>query len=387
MKSSFRLFRIFGIDIGIHYTWIFIFVFFSWSLAVGYFPQVNPNWSTATYWITGIIAALMLFVSVLLHELAHSLVARRRGMPVNSIVLFILGGVSNLEEEPDKPSAEFTMAIVGPVTSIVLAAVFWGIACAVAGSLLGFNDIINGNNLNTPVGAVIGYLAFINLFLGIFNLIPGFPLDGGRVLRSIIWDSTGNLVRATNIASITGQFIGWAMIGVGIYLIFTVSFITGLWLVFIGWFLNSSADASRKEVSLRERLSHVKVGDVINPAPEVVGPKTTVSELVRDIFGKKHGRAVPVCDGEKLIGIVTISDIRKVSQAAWGTTTVENIMTRDPLYTVSPSDNVTTAFKLLAKQNINQVLVVRDGKCAGILSRADIINHLQFTQELGLDRR
>lgn len=374
MKSSFRLFRVFGIDIGIHYTWIFIFVFFSWSLAVSYFPSVNANWSTATYWITGIIAALMLFVSVLLHELAHSLVARRRGMPVNSIVLFILGGVSNLEEEPDRPSAEFAMAIVGPGTSFVLALVFFGLSYLPA----------DGTG---PAAAVLSYLALINALLGAFNLLPGFPLDGGRVLRSIIWGSTGNLVKATNIAGIVGQVIGWLMIGTGIYLIFSVSFISGLWLAFIGWFLNSSADASRKEISLRERLSVIKVSEIIDSVPQVISPDTRISELVRDIFGKKHGRAVPVCDGEKLVGIVTITDVREVRHSEWDNTTVEKIMTRDPLYTVSPADNVNTAFRILAKQNINQVVVVEDGKCAGLLSRADIISHLQFVQELGTDRR
>jgi Zn-dependent protease/CBS domain-containing protein len=374
MKSSFRLFRIFGIDIGIHFTWIFIFLFFSWSLAQGYFPQAYPSWSTAVYWVSGVIASLFLFVSVLLHEMAHSLVARRRGIPVNSITLFILGGVSNLEEEPQKPQAEFAMAIVGPATSLVLAAVLWGI------TWIPHADA-------SPVYAVIEYLALINLLLGLFNLLPGFPLDGGRVLRSIIWGSTGNLIKATNIAGIVGQVMGWAMIAAGVILAFTVSIFTGLWIAFIGWFLNSSADASRKEVTLRERLSHVKVRDIISPDIEVIGPKSTIAQLVNDIFAKKHGRAVPVCQDDKLIGIVTITDVREVSQAEWDQTTVEKIMTREPLYKVSPDDNVNTAFKMLALNNINQVLVESNGQCAGILSRADIINHLRFTQELGMDNR
>jgi Zn-dependent protease len=191
MKSTFRLFRIFGIDIGIHFTWIFIFVFFSWSLADLYFPEAYPGWSTAMYWIIGIVGSLMIFVSVLLHELAHSLVARRRGMTVNSITLFILGGVSNLEDEPNKPSSEFAMAIVGPATSFVLALIFFGLSFI-------------PQDANGPAAALLAYLALINGLLGAFNLIPGFPLDGGRVLRSIIWGSTGNLQKATNIAGIIG---------------------------------------------------------------------------------------------------------------------------------------------------------------------------------------
>lgn len=368
------MFRIAGIDIGIHYTWIFIFIFFSWSLAQGYFPLQYPGWSTSVYWIMGIIASLMIFVSVLLHELAHSLVARRRGIAVNSITLFILGGVSNLEDEPSKPSSEFAMAIVGPLTSFFLALIFFGLSYI-------------PQSAGSPGAAMLSYLALINLFLGAFNLIPGFPLDGGRVLRSIIWGSTGNLVKATNIAGIVGQIFGWTLIGVGLFFIVWIgSLFTGLWLAFIGWFLNSSADASRKEVALRERLSLVKVREVVNPDPEIISPQITVDEMVRNVFNMRHGRAVPVCRDSKLVGIVTITDVKKIPQERWPVTSVEQIMSRDPLYTVSPEDNVNTAMKLLMQHDINQVLVKQDEKCAGLLSRADIINHLQFTRELGLRR-
>jgi Zn-dependent protease/CBS domain-containing protein len=373
MKSSFRLFHIAGIDIGIHYTWIFIFIFFSVSLAQWYFPDVYPGWTTTVYWIMGIIASLMVFVSVLIHELAHSLVAKRRGIPVNSITLFILGGVSNLEDEPGKPSSEFAMAIVGPLASFFLALIFFGLSYI-------------PQSAGSPGAAMLSYLAWINLILGLFNLIPGFPLDGGRVLRSIIWGSTGDLVKATNIAGIVGQIFGWILIATGFFLIFWVGLFTGLWLAFIGWFLNSSADASRKEVALRERLSLVKVREIVNPNPETISPQLTVDEMVRNIFNMRHGRAVPVCQNEKLVGIVTITDIKKIPQEKWAVTPVEQIMTRDPLYTVSPEDNVNTAMKLLAQHDINQVLVKQNEKCAGLLSRADIINHLQFTQELGLRR-
>jgi Zn-dependent protease/CBS domain-containing protein len=371
MKSTFRLFRIFGIEIGIHYTWLFIFVFFSWTLAQLYFPQQYPGWSTTAYWVTGIIAALLIFVSVLLHELAHSLVAKRRGMAVKSITLFILGGVSNLEDEPEKPGVEFTMAIVGPVTSLVLAVIFWGLARLTP-------------NPGTPVGAILSYMAIINLFLGIFNLLPGFPLDGGRVLRSIIWSSTNSLIRATNIATRIGQFFGWALIGVGIFLMISVSFFNGLWVAFIGWFLNSSADASRKEVTLRERLSHIKVKELKNLSAETIDPKTTVAEMVENIFTKRHGRAVPVCQEGKLAGIVTITDVKKIPQPRWAETPVEQIMTRDALYAVSPEDNLYTVMRLIAEHDINQVLVKRQEQCAGLLSRADIIHYLQVTRELGL---
>ncbi|MFW6151149.1 MAG: site-2 protease family protein, partial [Chloroflexota bacterium] len=196
MKSSIRLGRIAGIEIGIHYTWIFIFILVSWSLAQGFFPQYYPGWDQVTYWLTGVIAALLLFVSVLLHELAHSLVAQARGMKVQSITLFIFGGVSNIEEEAEQPRIEFAMAIVGPVTSLALAGMFWAL-------------LQTAGDRQSPLAATLGYLALINVILGVFNLLPAFPLDGGRVLRSILWGRTGSLSRATNTAATVGRLFGW----------------------------------------------------------------------------------------------------------------------------------------------------------------------------------
>ncbi len=383
MKSTFKLFRIFGIEVGFHYTWIFILVFFSWSLAQ-FFGVAHPEWSTATAWITGIVTSLLIFVSVLLHELAHSLVARSRGLPVHSITLFILGGVSNLEEEPKSASIEFSMAIVGPATSIAIGAICWVIASIYAGGTLNYTQI-TGSILKTPVMAAIGYLAIINVFLGIFNLLPGFPLDGGRVLRSIVWQSTGNLIRATNVAAGVGQIFGWLMIAAGVVVAFTGNFFSGIWIAFIGWFLNASADASRKEITMRERLSHVRVQQVIAET-QTISPDTRVSELVENIFTSKHGRAVPVCDHDRLVGIVTVTDVRKVPQERWAMTPVSEIMTTDPLYTVERTDTLNKVLDLIAHHDINQV-IVRDGEgCAGLLSRADIIRYLQFSRELNIRR-
>jgi len=373
MKSSLRLVRIAGIDIGVHYTWILIFVLVSWSLAQGYFPQVYPGWETATYWITAVVAALLLFVSVLVHELAHSLVARARGMVVSSITLFIFGGVSNLEEEPEKPKTEFAMSIVGPLTSLALAAVFWGLVQLVQDG-------------RSPLAAMLTYLALINAVLAAFNLLPGFPLDGGRVLRSVLWATTGSLVRATNIAATVGRLFGWALIAYGVFELFAGNLLGGIWIAFIGWFLSNAADASRQEITLRERLSGVTVRDAMNTEPTVIGPDTTVAELVRNVFQRHHGRAVPVCRDGRLLGIVTVTDVRDLPQAKWPDTTVDKIMTREPLYTVSPEEDLSTALRLIAGRDINQVLVTQNGGCAGMISRADIIGHLQLSEELGLKR-
>jgi Zn-dependent protease/CBS domain-containing protein len=388
MKSSWRLFRIAGIDIGVHYTWLFIFILISWSLAVGLFPQQLPGWSTATYWVMGITTALALFISVLLHELAHSLVAQSRGMKVSSITLFIFGGVSNLEDEPAKPRIEFTMAIVGPLTSLVLGGIFWGLAMILSGTSVSFIDLINGAKFSSPLASVIGYLGWINISLAVFNMIPGFPLDGGRVLRSILWGSSGNLVKATNTAAMVGRLFGWAFIIFGVFWIFRMGdWLGGIWIAFIGWFLNSAADASRKELTLREHLSGIKVKDVMNNQPGSVSPETTVEQVVSNIFQRLHGRAVPVCRNDKLLGIITIDDVKKLSREQWLATPVEKIMTREPLYTVSPEDGLDGAFKMIAQHAINQVLVTLDGKCIGMLSRADIIAHLQLSQELGVAKK
>lgn len=374
MKSSLRLFRVAGIDIGIHYTWIFIFLLISWSLAQGFFPQQYPGWGTATYWITGILAGLVLFASVLLHELAHSLVARARGMSVDSITLFIFGGVSNLEEEPEKPKIEFVMAIVGPLTSLALSGVFWGLTQLVP-------------EQDSPMAAMFGYLALINLILAIFNLLPGFPLDGGRVLRSIIWGATGSLRKATNIAATSGRIFGWGLIALGLFQLLGGNFLGGLWIAFIGWFLSGAADASRRDLTLREYLGGVKVKEVMSPVTETIGPDVLVDEVVWDIFSKQHGRALPVCQDGKLVGIITISDIKELPRGKWAETRVGQIMTREPLYAVSPEDNLQTAMKLIAQHDINQVLINQQGQCAGLLSRADIIRHLQFSRELGVERQ
>jgi Zn-dependent protease/CBS domain-containing protein len=374
MKSSLRLFRIAGIDIGIHYTWILIFVLLSWSLAQGFFPQLYPGWDTITYWITGVVAALLLFVSVLIHELAHSLVARARGMTVNSITLFIFGGVSNLEEEPEKPKVELAMSIVGPLASLVLAGIFWGLV-----QLVG--------DRQSPVAATLTYLALINAVLAGFNLLPGFPLDGGRVLRSLIWYRTGSLVRATNIAATVGRFMGWGLIAFGLFQVIAGNFIGGVWFAFIGWFLSSSADASRREITLREELSGVRVKEVMTTDATEIGPDTSVGELVGNVLRKQHGRAVPVCQNGRVLGIVTVTDVKELPQEKWGETAVREIMTHEPLYSVTPEDDLNTALRLIAKHDINQLLVLQHDKCAGLLSRSDILAHLHLSQELGLKQR
>lgn len=369
MKGSFHLIKLAGIDVGLHYTWLIIFALITWSLATGFFPQVYPGWDTATYWITGGLASVLLFVSVLIHEIAHSLMARSKGMTVTSITLFIFGGVSNLEEEPPKASTEFLMSVVGPLSSLVLAGVFWALLLAVPSP-------------RSPLGALLTYLALINAILAAFNLLPAFPLDGGRVFRSILWGSTGNLMKATNIAATVGKAFGWALIAAGVVQLFGGNVLGGIWLGFIGWFLGGAADASRRETTVRHQLANAKVKDAMSAEPALIDPNMPVSELVLNIFRRRYGRAVPVCEDGQLSGIVTLTDVRGLPPEQWEHTPVRNILTKGPLHYVRPDDDLTTALDLITKYDVNQVLVLREGQCAGVVSRADILDYLSLKREL-----
>ena len=331
-----------------------------------------PGWSTFVYWIVGIVAALLLFISVLVHELSHSFVAKGRGLPVQGITLFIFGGVSNLRGEARRAWDEFAIAIVGPLTSAVLAGAFWGLTFLVT-------------DPSSPLAAFLSYLAIINGLVAAFNLLPGFPLDGGRVLRSILWGGTGSLVKATNIAAMVGRILGWALIGWGVFRILQGDLLGGLWTAFIGWFLSSIADASRKEVVAQEIFQGVRVGDVMDPEPEAVSPGMTADEIVTECFLRRGRRAVPVCDESGLIGIVSLSDIKEIPQERWGSTTAGEVMTREPLHRVSPANDLTQAMNLMNEHDINQVLVTEDGQLKGMLNRAHIMRYLRRIEELGIE--
>ncbi len=371
MRGSVRLGRIAGIEIGIHYTWLLAFILFAWFAAQGFFAQQYPGWSQTTYWTMGVISSLLLFAAVLVHELAHSLVANARGMRVASITLFIFGGVSNLSSEANKPRTEFAMSIVGPLASLAIAAICWGLLQTL-------------EPRTSPLAAMLVYLTYINASLGAFNLLPGFPLDGGRVLRSIIWGITGSLAKATNIATIGGRAFAWLFIGYGVFEILTGNFLGGLWIAFIGWFLNNAADASRREVTLQEQCRGVRGREVMDSNPATVSPQTSVSDVVREVFLQGARRAAAVSQNDHVIGIVTLNDVKHLPQPKWAETPVSEIMTREPLYTVDVDDDLNSAFKLLAQHSLNQVLVLHERRLAGVLSRADLIRYLQLSQELGL---
>ncbi len=374
MPGSIRIFRIAGIDIYINFSWIIILVFLTFSLATGWFATLYPGWATATYWVVSLIAALLLFVSVLLHELAHSFVARARGLPVKSIVLFIFGGVSNIEREPGSSGVEFQMAFVGPLTSLVIGVVCYLLLLVMRGS-------------NSPVAAILGYLAVTNILLGIFNLIPGFPLDGGRVLRSIVWRISGNLVTATRVATIVGQIIAYLFILIGIFFFFTGNLLDGIWLGFIGWFLLSSAQTAGTQTIVKTSFQGVMVSQIMNSSPMTVPANISLQRLVHEYFIPQGLRSALVMQGDQLAGLVTLSDIRHVSQDQWPQTPVGYIMIPlERLHTVTPDQQLNDVLPLMTGRDVNQLPVVQDGRLVGILSRDAIMRFLEVRRDQHLDR-
>jgi Zn-dependent protease/predicted transcriptional regulator len=374
MAGSIRIFRIAGIDIYINFSWIIILVFLTFSLATGWFATLYPGWSQATYWVVSLIAALLLFVSVLLHELAHSFVARARGLPVKSIVLFIFGGVSNIEREPGSPGVEFQMAFVGPLTSLVIGVVCYLLLLALRGS-------------NSPVAAILGYLAVTNILLGVFNLIPGFPLDGGRVLRSIVWRISGNLRTATRVATVVGQIIAYLFILIGIFFFFTGNLLDGIWLGFIGWFLLSSAQSAGTQTILQTSFQGVTVSQIMNSTPMTVPANISLQRLVHEYFIPQGLRSAPVMQGDQLAGLVTLSDIRHVPQDQWPQTPVGYIMIPlERLHTVTPDQQLNDVLPLMTGRDVNQLPVVQDGRLVGILSRDAIMRFLEVRRDQHLDR-
>jgi Zn-dependent protease/CBS domain-containing protein len=387
MKSSLKLFQIFGIDIRVDWSWIFIFLLVDWNLSAGVFPQIHPDWSQGLNWALGTIAALLFFASVLAHELAHSLVAKAKGLPVKDITLFLLGGVSNIEHEPESPGTELLMAIVGPLTSIALGLIFVFAAGAKANIFTGPAEALAHIG---PGGTLLLWLGPINILVGVFNLIPGFPLDGGRVLRAILWGITHNLRKATRIASWVGQTIAWIFIVAGMSMVFGLNvplfgtgLVSGLWLAFIGWFLHNAAISSYQQVQLRDILDGVPVSRLMRQDIHTVPPGLSVADLVNDRFVGTDERAFPVMDGGNLLGLVCLEDVRKARQQDWDKTTVREIMTPAAnLVILSPEENASDAFGKLASKDVRQLPVVQNGQLMGLLRRRDILKYLQLHSQL-----
>ena len=364
--------RIAGIEIHIDPSWLVIFGLVLWSMSAVYLPSQVPGAAVPATWLAGLCATALFFASLVVHELAHAVVARHEGIPVGDITLFLFGGVSRIEQEPANPRVELQVAVVGPLTSFALAALFGLAARALR------------TDSPTLRVAVLSYLGWINAALAVFNLIPGLPLDGGRVLRAIAWWRTGSLRRATKLAANLGRGFALGLMGLGVLQIFAGSLVGGLWLVFIGLFLRSVAGAGYQELLLRSALEGVDVEEVMVRAAVCVAPDLSLRELVDEHLLRDGMRSYPVCDGDDVLGVVSLSQLAAVPHAELEKQRVRDVMTPvAPELCVEPTDSFLSALRKLAVGPHRLLLVMRDGHLAGILTRGSVQRVLEVRRALG----
>ncbi|HQI00225.1 MAG TPA: site-2 protease family protein [Deltaproteobacteria bacterium] len=368
-----RIFKLFGFSVFIDLSWIIIAVLVTWSLAQGYFPYFNPGLSAGAYWVMGVVGALGLFLSVIFHEMSHSLVARRFGLPMRGITLFIFGGVSEMTEEPRNPKTEFSMAIAGPVSSIVIGFLFYGLYRA--GLQLAWSE---------QVWAVLSYLAFINFALAVFNLIPAYPLDGGRVLRSGLWSWKGNLRWATRTASRIGSGFGMALIILGVLSILTGNFIGGLWWFLIGLFLRNASSMSYTQLLLERALKGEPIRDIMNTHPVSIPSGTSIDDLVHNYFYRYHYKMFPVqTESGKLEGCITLDKIKSVPKDQWKDTTVEDVASGcAPNNTVDASTDALNVMAKMNREGVSKLLVTEDGALEGIVTLKDLFDFFSIKADL-----
>jgi len=364
-----RIGRIAGIPISLDYSWFLIVFLLTWSLGASYFPSQFPGWSAWEYWGIGGAAALLLFASVLLHELGHAAAARHYRIPVREITLFIFGGVAQIQEEPRSAWSEFWIAIAGPAVSLGLGILFYGLAAAAGGV--------------SQLYAIFNYLGYVNLALFAFNLIPGFPLDGGRVLRAILWGASKDTSWATLVAANVGRFIAYGFIALGLVMMFRGHYYDGVWLAFIGWFLESAAVAQVQQQKIRDMLSRYRVAQAMSRKLNLLPADTPLDVLVHEHLLGSGKRAYVVQRDGAPAGILTIHQIRKAPKDRWALTTAAEVMIpQREARTISPEDDLWTALSAMDREGVNQLLVMEDGQIVGMLSREDLVSFLQTLHEL-----
>jgi Zn-dependent protease/predicted transcriptional regulator len=374
MQSQIRLGRILGIEIGLHYSWFLIALLISLSLAAQ-LRAAHAQWGEASIWLAALVTGLLFFAALILHELSHAVTARARGLPVGAITLFALGGVSRIEREPDKPATEFLVGIVGPVTSALV-----GVACLGLAGALGWSL---ATEPSTPPVAVLVWLGYVNFGLAAFNLIPGYPLDGGRVLRALVWWMTGDAARATRISARIGQATAFAFIVIGLLRFFGGAGLGGLWIVFIGWFLLSAAGASYGRLEMLERLRGLQVADVMTRDCAVVPATMGLHELVDDELLRTGRRCFTVVEDGRVVGLVTPHEVKGIPRAKWGESVVREAMRPlARLRTVAPESSVADALEMMAREDVHQLPVVSEGQLQGVISRGDVLRVLKTREEL-----
>lgn len=376
MQPHIRLGRLLGIDIGLHYSWVVIAALIALSL-VGHFADVNPDWPPSVVWTAALVTAVLFFVSIVVHELAHALVARARGLPVRSITLFALGGVASIEKDAGDAKTEFWMGIAGPLMSLAIAAACMGLAF-----VLGW-----GVNLTpaSPPMAVLVWLGYINVMLALFNLIPGFPLDGGRVLRAAVWWGTGSADRATRIAARIGQGVALFFMFVGLWQFLSGAGVGSLWIAVIGWFLLDAAGAAYDQIEVVSGLRGLRVRDIMANECCRVDGRLTLQAFADEYLLRTGQRCFVVEEHGKIAGLVTPSDLRQIERERWSMVPVSSVMRPlSRLRTVTPDTPVIEALQAMGREDVNQLPVVSDGRMEGMVSRSQIVQVLQARAELSM---
>lgn len=374
MKANLKLGKILGIEIGFHFSWLIIAFLIVLSLS-SYFSGAHPDWSRETIWAMAVGSALFFFAAIVIHEFSHALVARSRGLPVRSITLFALGGVAQIEKESPDGSTEFWLGIIGPITSACL-----GLVCLAAAYLLGWVPM---SEADSPAVAMLVWLGYINFALAIFNMVPGFPMDGGRVLRGIIWIATGDASRATRIASVIGQFMAFAFIMFGLLIFFAGANLSGLWMAFIGWFLLNAARASYAQIEITENLTGLLVRDLMSRDSACVAPHENLQTIVDEHMLKTGRRCVLVIDSGGFAGLITTHEIKSVERRLWAFKTAANVMRPlENLHIVMPETPVTQALEIIGREEVSQLPVISNGQLEGLITREQIFNYLFTRKEL-----
>jgi Zn-dependent protease/CBS domain-containing protein len=369
--KRFKLFKLLGFEVSIDLSWVIIAILIAWSLSTGLFPFQYKDLSIQTYWLMGAVGAIGLFLSIIAHEFSHSLVARHHGMPMKGITLFIFGGVAEMGDEPPSAKAEFWIAVVGPVSSIVIALIFYGIF-----------RIGVGAGWPQPVSGVVGYVAMINGLLAAFNLVPAFPLDGGRILRSALWAWKKNLRWATRIASTIGGGFGIFLIILGVIRVLGGNFIGGMWFFLIGLFIQSAAKMSYQQMITRKALEGEPLRRFMNTEPVTVPSSTTVERLVEDYVYRYHYKFFPVVN-QKLLGCVTTKEIKAVPRQEWSQKTVGELADKcSPENTIAPQTDAVEALSKMRRNNASRLMVVENDKLVGILALKDMLEFLSLKIEL-----
>ncbi|MDM7920920.1 MAG: site-2 protease family protein [Pyrinomonadaceae bacterium] len=376
MRSNFLLGRVKGIEIGVHYSWLIIAVLIVLSLA-SYFRETHVEWGGTVIWLMAVAAALLFFVSIIVHELSHALVAMQSGLPVSSITLFALGGVAQIEKEADNARTEFWLGIIGPITSALI-----GAFCLATAVIAGWEF---GGTPETPLIAILVWLGGINIGLAIFNMVPGFPMDGGRVMKAVIWRLTGNESRAKRWASIIGQMIAVGFIVLGLLAFFSGAGFGGLWIAFIGWFLLNSARASYVQSDMADRLRNVFVRDLMSRDCASVDIRTNLQGLVDEEMLRTGQRCFIVTDGTGPVGLITPNEVRGVERPMWPMKTAADVMRPfETLHTTTPERPALEALEIMGREDVNQLPVISNGDLLGMISRDRIIRYLVTKQELNI---